>query len=571
MSEPRPKAPSMRPLILTGFMGSGKTSLGQLVAQHLGLPFLDVDQELERQQGRSVRELFAALGEAGFRELERQRLSELLGEAEPRVLALGGGALLERTTRLRALEQGVVVCLRAPVATLLERLRGDTTRPLLDGPDASARVASLLEARALAYSEAHAVFDTSAATPELLAERVARLWRRQPVAVAAGADSYRVDICNGALQGLLPELLSSGELGKPATRVVWVSDTNVESFHGAARQRMLTGSGPPAGAETPGGDAGAVTDATALSGAENGIPAQSAVLLTPGEEHKSLEALPAIYQHCLDHGVDRQSLLIGLGGGVVTDITGFAAATWMRGVRWVGLPSTLLAMVDASVGGKTAVDFGPAKNCVGAFWQPSGVVCDVELLKTEPERGYVSALSEVIKTALIGDPELLDVLEQRSDAVLRRDAELLMQVVRRCIAVKAGIVSRDPREAAERVYLNLGHTLGHAMEAHAGYGALTHGEAISLGLIAALRLGCRLGHTPRGLAIRIEALLTRLGLPTDLARHELAAACRLLGHDKKRSGDAVRFVFCRDAGDMFSERIALDDLHFHAQDLHSAY
>src|SRR5690606_19389427 len=135
--------------------------------------------------------------------------------------------------------QGVVVCLRAPVATLLERLRGDTTRPLLDGPDASARVASLLEARALAYSEAHAVFDTSAATPKLLAERVARLWRRQPIAVAAGADSNRVVICNGALQSLLTELLSSGELGKPATRVVWVSDTNVESFHGAARQRML--------------------------------------------------------------------------------------------------------------------------------------------------------------------------------------------------------------------------------------------------------------------------------------------------------------------------------------------
>src|SRR5690606_29952068 len=155
MSEPRPKAPSMRPLLLTGFMGSGKTSLGQLVAQHLGLPFLDLDQELERQQGRSVRGLFGALGDAGFRDLERHRRSELLGEAEPRVLALGGGALLERTTRLRALEQGVVVCLRAPVATLLERLRGDTTRPLLDGPDASARVASLLEARALAYSEAH--------------------------------------------------------------------------------------------------------------------------------------------------------------------------------------------------------------------------------------------------------------------------------------------------------------------------------------------------------------------------------------------------------------------------------
>lgn len=555
-----PAHPAQRSLLLNGFMGSGKTRLGELVAARLGLPFLDLDQELERQHQRSVRELFASLGEAGFRQLERQRLTELLGDSELRVLALGGGALLERSTRLRALEQGVVVSLSAPVETLLERLSGDTTRPLLDGAEPAERVRALLDSRALAYAEAHAVIDTSQLALEQLARRVAQIWLRQPIAVAAAADSYRVEICNGELSTLLAELLASGELGKAPTRLLWVSDTNVERHHGALRQRVE---------DAASRDAGARPDSD-RAGAQAALPPHSAVLLTPGEEHKSLDALPAIYQHCLEHGVDRQSVVIGLGGGVVTDIAGFAAATWMRGVRWIGLPSTLLAMVDASVGGKTAVDFGPAKNCVGAFWQPSAVVCDVELLKTEPQRGYVSALSEVIKTALIGDPQLLDVLEQQSDLVLARDSQLLMQVVRRCVAVKAGIVSRDPREAAERVHLNLGHTLGHAMEAYAGYGALTHGEAISLGLIAALRLGCRLGHTPRALAVRVEALLTRLGLPIDLERHHLPAACALLGHDKKRRGAVVRFVFCRAAGDVFSTYIALADLQRQAADLQRA-
>ncbi|MEZ4371604.1 MAG: 3-dehydroquinate synthase [Polyangiaceae bacterium] len=524
-----------RPLLLTGFMGTGKSTVGRLVARAASVDFIDLDTEIERRAQRSVREIFAAEGEAGFRSREASTLRDLLEAAPPRVIALGGGALLKRDQRLQALDQAVVVCLRADVDELLRRLSGDTTRPLLDVPDPRGRILELMDARDLSYAEAHATLETAGKEPEALATQVLAVWRRDPIAVAAGADSYTVEVTHGDLTERLALRMAS----LTPTRVVCVSDTNVEAAHGSLRQELLERSGTK----------------------------HTTVLLQPGEEHKALDALSPIYQAALDLGADRKSVLLGLGGGVVTDITGFAAATYMRGVRWLGAPSTLLAMVDASVGGKTAVDFGPAKNCVGAFWQPSGVVCDVHLLSTEPERGYVSALSEVIKTALIGDAGLLDLVEQEQRGILRRDPQLLVEMLRRCVAVKAAVVSRDPRERGERAHLNLGHTLGHAMEAFAGYGQLTHGEAISLGLVAALRLGTRLGHTPSDLTERIEQLLKQLGLPVDLQAHRLPEASSLLGHDKKRAGDQVRFVFARDVGDVFTEHVALDALHSHAQTL----
>jgi 3-dehydroquinate synthetase len=220
----------------------------------------------------------------------------------------------------------------------------------------------------------------------------------------------------------------------------------------------------------------------------------------------------------------------------------------MRGVPWVSASTNLQGMVDASVGGKTAVDLPGAKNCVGAFWQPLRVLCDVRHLSSEPERSYRGALSEVIKTALIGDAALLELLEQEAEAVLARDLDLLARVVRRCIAVKANIVSRDEREGSLRAALNLGHTLGHALESYGGYGHLTHGEAVSLGLVAALGIGQRLGVGSAELSQRVVGLLTRFGLPVNLAEQPLREAASLVVNDKKKSGAHVRFVLCQEPG-----------------------
>ncbi len=502
-----------RPLLINGFMASGKTAVGRLVAQRAGRAFIDLDERIERRSGLSVSEIFARSGESAFRQLEAQALEQILEQGTPDVVALGGGALLGRARRLRAMDAAVLVTL---VADLEETLRRSAAqpgqRPLLDSADARERAESLIELRAPAYAECHQRFDTTRSTPEALASQVLELWQRDPVGVAAGEQSYSVEIGS---QIAVPRV---GELAAGASRVFLISDRNVAPLHAAALMAALGQS-----------------------------PKVELLSLPPGEAHKTLATVESIWQRASALGADRSSLFVGLGGGVVTDIAGFAAAGWMRGVSWVAIPTTLLAMVDASVGGKTAVDLGQAKNCVGAFWQPSRVFCDVAYSLTEPARGD-TALSEVVKTALIGDAGLLDYMEARVPAVRARDPEVIRELVSRCVRVKARVVGQDARETGIRAALNLGHTFGHALEAVAGFDRLSHGEAVSLGLVAALRLGQRLGVTPRELVERVTELLMALGLPTDLSSEPLVEAASLVGLDKKRRGNRVKFVLVSAAG-----------------------
>jgi 3-dehydroquinate synthetase len=252
--------------------------------------------------------------------------------------------------------------------------------------------------------------------------------------------------------------------------------------------------------------------------------------------------------------------VLSLGGGVVSDMTGFFSATWLRGVQWGLLPTSLLAMVDASVGGKTGVDFLDMKNAVGAFWQPRFVICDTAFLATEPLRGFRSAISEVVKTALIGDAALFELLESRQHDVLARDPDVLAEVVERCVTVKARVVSRDPREGGLRAVLNLGHSVGHALEAHTGFREFTHGEAVSIGLMYALVAGERLGRTPAQLVTRVRTLLATLGLPTQVGSDVLSASLGLLHRDKKRHGPNIRFVFAHDVGDVTTSDLPLETL-----------
>jgi shikimate kinase/3-dehydroquinate synthase len=262
----------------------------------------------------------------------------------------------------------------------------------------------------------------------------------------------------------------------------------------------------------------------------------------------------------VEAGADRDAVVVGHGGGVVTDMAGFAAAVLLRGVRWVALPTTLLAMVDASVGGKTGVDLGPAKNAVGAFHQPSAVVVDTAHVATESARAYAGGLAEVVKSAAIGDAALFEALEAGADAVRAREPAMVEELVYRSVAVKAAVVARDEREAGDRALLNFGHTVGHALEAEGGFTRLTHGEAVALGMVAALRIGTALGVTDAGLAERVTALLARLGLPTDLDAQPLGAALPFVGLDKKRRGGAIRFVLLRRLGEACLHALAPDAL-----------
>jgi shikimate kinase/3-dehydroquinate synthase len=516
-----------RPLVVSGFMASGKSSVGKRVSELAGRPFVDLDSRIEARFGAPISRIFSEHGEAEFRKAEQEELGRVLSDPTDSapVVAVGGGCLVRRALRLRAIDEAVVVSLLVSADEVVERVGEDTSRPNLAG-DTRRRAEELLELRGAAYAEAHARLETRGASTQDVAQKALAVWRRDPLAVAAGDSSYAVDVGRGVGPG---RLLAACD---PSTAILLISDQNVARLHAAPLEALL-------------------------HGAKKRLVRHD---FTPGEQNKNLGSVQAALEAALNGGIDRKSRLVAVGGGVTTDMTGFVAASYLRGVSWVGVPTTLLAMVDASVGGKTGVDLGSAKNAVGAFWQPTAVLCDVDYLKTEPERGYRSALAEVVKTAIIGDPQLFELLERESAGIVARDSDLLSDIVRRCIRVKARIVSADPREAGLRAVLNLGHTVGHAVEAQAGFERLTHGEAISLGLVAALRIGEKLGHTPRELADRTRRLLGALDLMTAIEDEPLTEAAELIGHDKKRAGSHVSFVFARALGDVITVPLDLAEL-----------
>lgn len=519
-----------RPLLLSGIMATGKSTVGRLLADMTGAAFFDLDSEIETRSGSAISEIFERSGEAVFRRLEQEVLSALLAgweaSGEAPVVALGGGTLLHRQTRLRALDTAIVVTLKASPEQLARRAQTGAKRPLLSGGDPVGRIRDLLEQRQFAYSEAHAQLDAER-SPQQVAEEAREVWARDPIAVAAGADTYCVEIGAGLIGARLNSLLQG------ASATLLVTDDVVGDLHGDSVRASLSGLTPPL----------------------------ACVTLPSGEVHKNPETLGRLWQACFDHGLDRKSRIIALGGGVVTDMAGFAAATWMRGIGWVGVPTTLLAMVDASVGGKTAVDFRTAKNCVGAFWQPRGVLCDTTVLSTESPRAYTGALAEVVKTAVLGDPALLSLLESQSAAVRARDPDVIAEMISRSVRVKARVVSLDEREAGPRAMLNFGHTLGHALEALGNYETYTHGEAVSLGIVVALALGRQLGMTPPELQLRIVRLLQQLGLPTRVSAAMLRDASRLIVLDKKRAGADIRFVVAEQPGTVSVKKISLEHLH----------
>jgi 3-dehydroquinate synthase len=265
------------------------------------------------------------------------------------------------------------------------------------------------------------------------------------------------------------------------------------------------------------------------------------VALPPGEAEKNLARFAELMQALADLGASRDVTLIALGGGVVGDLTGFAAACWMRGVRFIQLPTTLLAMVDSSVGGKTAVDLPQGKNLVGAFHQPAAVIADTDTLATLPIRELRAGLAEVVKYGAIADPEFFGWLESHADALLAREPSALTEAIARSCAHKAGIVARDETEQGERAFLNFGHTFGHAIETEQGYGGLLHGEAVAVGMVLAARLSAALNRAPESDTGRLIALLDALGLPTRVPQGlQPAALLERMRLDKKAVSGSLR-------------------------------
>ena len=517
-------------IYLTGFSGSGKTTVGKQVAAMTGWTYRDTDDEIVAATGRAIQDIFREDGEAAFRRLERGVL-ESVSEGERQVVSTGGGIVLDERNRRTMDSTGIIVCLEARADTIFRRLSGldethdeQVVRPLLQDSDPLRRIISLKAERQALYALAHWTVHTdelsvAEAASEVVRARDIRLNR------ANTAPTYDADLAATVRT-------SSGDYP------VWVG----WGLSHTIGERVKTLIGP--------GAAYVITDnlvhrharTVQMSMEVAGIPSHIFVMES-GERHKSLDTLSHIYRWLAERRAERGHLIVAVGGGVVGDVAGYAAATYLRGMPVVQAPTTLVAMMDSSVGGKTGVDLPQGKNLVGAFKQPEFVLADVEALSTLPERALVSGWAEAVKHALILDEPLLRVFEENVETIALLEPETASDALRRSVAIKADVVSRDERETLGiRALLNYGHTTAHALEAVTGYERYLHGEAVGIGMMAAADISNRMGMLSDDEVLRQRSVLQAYGLPLKFRDVEPSAIRAAMSMDKKTVGGRIRWV-----------------------------
>ncbi len=537
-AEPPPETPEAgalagRALVLIGMPGSGKSSIGRRLAARLGMPFADADTEIEAAAGLPITEIFARYGEPHFRDGERRVIARLLA-GPPLVLATGGGAFADPRTRAAIRASGALsVWLRCGMQTLLRRVAGREHRPMFLNADPREVLERLTATRHPIFAEADIIVDCTDEPPEATTRRVldAVAAHRDPKRLTVGLGERAYDIVAG--EGLLARAGALLAPVLPARRLAIVSDTEVARLHLPALRAGLQ---------------------------EAGFAILAEHLVPPGEATKCFASVQGALEAILAAGADRRTAVVALGGGVVGDLAGFVAAIALRGLPFVQVPTTLLAQVDSSVGGKTGINLALGKNLVGAFHQPRIVLADMATLATLPPRELRAGWGEVAKHGLIAGEEFWQWCEEAGPRAVAGDPLALAHAVLESCRLKSAVVAADEREESEeggRALLNLGHTFGHALEAECGYGgALLHGEAVAVGLGLAASLSARLGHCAQEWPTRVIAHLQSVGLPArigDLGRG--FSAERLLGRmrkDKKARDGAVRFVLLKGPGACFT-------------------
>ena len=498
--------------------GSGKSSVGKVLAKNLALPFVDLDQRIEEKAGKSIPEIFGEDGEAGFRLLEKKALQDV-SKMEWGVIALGGGTLLDPASKRLLDGAGPIVNLGVSEPEIVERLSSDElVRPLLGGTAFASELKALLAERAVHYASFEHQVETDTKLPAQIAWEIqimlgafhVRGMAGTPRKYGAGTkrpESPGYDVRVSSALGSLGKALRMAGLSGP---LALVTDQNVAEHY--------------------------------LSRAEKSLKAEGystrAIVIPAGEDSKTMSTVSNLWQEFLAAGLERKSTVIALGGGVVGDLAGFAAATYMRGIPWVNVPTSLVAMADASLGGKTGADLPQGKNLVGAFHAPQMVLTDPSTLRTLPRAELRSGLAEVIKAGVISDPDLFEACSQGWE-MIQADWD---EIIRKAMAVKIQVIEADPYEGGLRAVLNLGHTIGHAVEKVSNY-QLRHGEAVAIGMIAEARLAERVGIAQQGLADEIKNACARLGLPVDIppgiSKEEILEAIQV---DKKRSGAKVKYA-----------------------------
>ncbi len=551
---------TMTCIFLIGLSGSGKSTVGRILAQLLNKPFLDTDALIEEACGQPIPAIFEHHGEDYFRACESRVLARATQTAAGAIIATGAGIVMRTDNRALMAGQGQRIYLQVEPATALQRLNAQQTttqadvetpevRPLLAGPDPLANLHALLAARSACYEEAEISFSTQGKSPQRIAQEIIAaligsgklvddpgLLRTQdhqdevspiirhvhvgdPHATSGGYDTV-VDW--GGLGRLAHYLL---QLHLPA-RVFLITDSNIRHLYTPAIIHSLSRAGY----------------------------APHVYTLPAGEASKSQSQLSAIYDWLIEQHTERGEAIVALGGGVVGDLAGYAAATYLRGVPLVQVPTSLLAQVDAAIGGKTGINHPRGKNLIGAFYQPRLVLADPATLLTLPVRERTEGWAEVVKYGIILDAELFAQLEAHAHTLrdfAHPQARLLCQLIARCIALKVSIIEEDEREQGRRAILNYGHTVGHALENVAGYGEWLHGEAVSLGMMLAATMAQQAGMFADADVARQGKLLDALGLPVaykgTVRPQDILAAMQL---DKKVAGKQVRWIMPQRIGEV---------------------
>jgi shikimate kinase/3-dehydroquinate synthase len=517
-------------VVLVGLPGSGKSVVGRRLAGRHRAEFIDLDERIERATGRSIPDIFAEDGEPAFRAMERAAVADL-GPADPdpevrRVIATGGGAVVDPRNRWRLYRGRASVWLDGRPEVLAQRLRRSPhVRPLVQGPDPIRAIRDLLSKRERVYAAAGLRL-TGVQEVAQVVERVDQWLAARaidPPATATLLDAItpigRVTVTDGAIEAVVGDALRQLD----ARRAIVVSE--------------------------PGAMAAVGDDLTAAL--REGEWTVATVLLPEGEPAKRLAVIETAASDLARLRVERDEPIVAVGGGALGDAAGFLAATFLRGIPVVHVPTTLVAQIDSSIGGKTAVDLPEGKNLVGAFHQPAAIVIDPGVTRSLPERQRRAALGEAVKMAALGDHRLFELLESDGQAIATGDARAyadgrVAELVERCAWAKVEVVVADEYERSGagtgRISLNLGHSLGHAVEAAAGFGDLLHGEAVAYGLRAASRIGVATGVTPPDRATRIEALLDRLELGRAPLPYPVDTILEHLSTDKKHAGGRLRWV-----------------------------
>ena len=506
-------------IFLYGPSGSGKTTVGSQLADKLALRFIDLDAEIEKTIGQSIPAIMTEKGQVAFRDIESSQLAEYI-KGKDAVISLGGGTLLRDENRDLAEANGQVVFLDVELGQLLNRLEhDDNPRPLLTG-QLETSLEALLKERDVHYAS-FPLRVSASSEPREVVWNIQRLLGRYHL--RSMPPVYDSIVREGGLDDL-GALLTARELSGP---LMVVSDEHIAPLYMQPVLASLRKAGFNA----------------------------SELVISAGEAHKNIETIMSIWQACLRMDLDRKSTIVALGGGVVGDMAGFAAATFMRGCRWVGVPTTLLSMVDASLGGKTGFNLPEGKNLAGAFYPPRMVLADPQVLATLPARELRAGLAEVVKHGVIADPHLFAMCAEGWEALTER----LPEIVRRAMAVKVKVIEEDPYEQGLRMALNLGHTVGHAIEIASEF-SLLHGEAVALGMLVEARMAEHLDIAEPGLVDELAQTLEVVGLPLqvpqDLAHDQILAAIQM---DKKKAAGKVRFALPVRIGEVRTG-VEIDDL-----------